>query len=118
MNCFRPKNLLFLYSVSLTMLLSLILIIGFLYQSAVIRTFGYFLTINMRVTKGDAIVLLAGDDTTRVSAAAYLYRTGHAPRILLTNDGIRSGWSEIYGRNLYSVEWTREKLIRKGVPPE
>jgi len=68
--------------------------------------------------RADAIVLLAGDYQERAPVAARLYCEGYAPRVLLTNDGILSGWSSKYNRNLYTVEWTEEELVESGVPRE
>lgn len=45
-----------------------------------------------------------------------LYRDGYAPRIILANDGVFSGWATEYNRNLYQVEWAAEKLVALGVP--
>ena len=67
-------------------------------------------------SRADAIVLLAGDYKERAPAAAQIYHAGCAPMILLTNDGVFSGWSAKYGRNLYQVEWSEEDLVRLGVP--
>lgn len=68
--------------------------------------------------KADALVLLAGDYDERVPAAAVLFRGGYAPRILLTNDGVISGWSTPFNRNLSQTEWAAEALVKAGVPRE
>lgn len=66
----------------------------------------------------DAIVVLAGSYRERVPAAANLYAKGYAPLILLTNDGVRGGWSHKYQRNLYQIERAEELLADLGVPRE
>lgn len=70
------------------------------------------------MAKSDAIVLLAGNHQERAPAAAMLYRDGYAERIILTNDGVLSGWSPKHNRNLYQIEWAEEELARLGVPRE
>lgn len=69
-----------------------------------------------RQSRADAIVLLAGAWKERVPAAAKLYREGCAPKIVLTNDGVISGWSPRHNRNLYNIEWAEEELVKGGVP--
>jgi uncharacterized SAM-binding protein YcdF (DUF218 family) len=64
----------------------------------------------------DAIVLLAGGNGERVRAAARLYQSGLAPKIIMTNDGVLTRWSRNHQRNLYNVEWAREELLSLGVP--
>lgn len=66
--------------------------------------------------QSDAIVLVGGAFQERAPAAAMLYRDGYAPKIVLANDGVFSGWSTKYNRNLYQVEWSEEELVALGVP--
>ena len=66
----------------------------------------------------DAVVVMAGEPRRRLPPAARLYTEGVAPKILLTNDGIFSSWSTEHHRNLYEVEWSRERLLEAGVPEE
>jgi uncharacterized SAM-binding protein YcdF (DUF218 family) len=68
--------------------------------------------------KTDAIVLLAGNFHQRAPAAAFLFRNGNVGKVILTNDGVFSGWSDKYNRNLYQIEWAEEKLVALGVPRE
>lgn len=70
------------------------------------------------IGRSDAIVVLAGSYRERVPAAAKLYERGYAPIILLTNDGVRGGWSRKYQRNLYQIERAEELLVDSGVPQE
>ena len=68
------------------------------------------------LTRSAAIVLLAGSSEERSPRAASLYRAGYAPRIILTNDGVRKGWSREHQRNLYAIERTEIELVKLGVP--
>ncbi len=54
----------------------------------------------------------------RTQKAALVYKQEVAPRILLTDDGGRAGWSRTEQRNLRFVELARNNLIAHGVPPE
>lgn len=75
-----------------------------------------FVVARQAMTRADALVVMAGSRFERVPAAARLYHLGAAPRILLTNDGVRSAWSPEHKRNLSEVEWAREQLLELGVP--
>ena len=61
-------------------------------------------------------VLLAGDFEARSPAAAALYNRRPAARIILTNDGVRMGWSREHQRNLYAIERSEIILRKQGVP--
>jgi len=76
------------------------------------------LTVNKPLAQSDAIVLVGGGFKERAPAAAMLYRDGYAPLVILANDGVFSGWSTKYNRNLYQVEWAEEVLVTLGVPRE
>lgn len=69
-----------------------------------------------KLDKASAIVLLAGACEERTPRAASLYHAKYAPIILLTNDGVRRGWSREHDRNLYSIEMSEIELVRRGVP--
>ena len=68
----------------------------------------------------DAALVLSGSSTyvERTQKAAELYKTGVAPKIFLTDDGERGGWSVAEKRNLPFVELARRRLISGGVPAE
>jgi uncharacterized SAM-binding protein YcdF (DUF218 family) len=70
--------------------------------------------------RADAIAVLGGSSTyvERARLAARLYAEGRAPRLLLTDDGQRGGWSVAEQRNPLFVELAAEELRRAGVPPE
>jgi uncharacterized SAM-binding protein YcdF (DUF218 family) len=75
-----------------------------------------FLTVSRPLKKADAIVLLAGSYEERAPHAAALFSAGSADSIILTNDGVRRGWSRKHQRNLYSFERSTEELVQRGVP--
>jgi len=68
----------------------------------------------------DALVVLSGssDYVERTRRVAQLFGEGRAPKIILTNDGLPSGWSEALGRNPLFVERAEEELQRAGVSRE
>lgn len=68
----------------------------------------------------DAILVLAGSAAyrERSALAAQLFNRGAAPRILLTDDGRTSGWSDTEKENLKYVELARRELVADGVPED
>jgi uncharacterized SAM-binding protein YcdF (DUF218 family) len=68
----------------------------------------------------DALVVLAGSSTylERTRHAAQLFNEGRAPRIILTNDNQKSGWSNERESNPFFVERAADELTRRGVPQE
>lgn len=70
------------------------------------------------LSRADVIVVLGGSAaySERARHAARLYAQGRAPRILLTNDGGRGGWSQTRRENPLFVERAREELLEAGVP--
>ena len=68
--------------------------------------------------RADALVVLSGSAryVERSRRAAELYREGRAPRVWLTNDGLRGPWSEARQTNPLFVERARDELLRAGVP--
>lgn len=68
----------------------------------------------------DAIVVLGGAATyrERASHAARLFGEGRAGLILITNDGVRGGWSREQQRNPFFFERAVVELRRAGVAPE
>lgn len=75
---------------------------------------------NSSLERADAVVVLSGASNyaERARRAAELYREGRAPRILLTDDDLRGGWSKEKETNPLFVERAREELMRAGVPEE
>src|SRR5467141_2615901 len=66
------------------------------------------------------MVVLAGSSTyvERTHRAARLFKEGRAPKIILTKDNLKSGWSAEEGRNPLFVERAAAELKRLGVPSE
>ena len=78
------------------------------------------LIVNEPLGSADAIVVLSGASSyvERTEKAAQLYHEGRAPRLLLTNDDTRGGWSNALQRNPYFVERAADELIKRGVPAD
>lgn len=78
------------------------------------------LIVKSELPHANALVVLAGSSTylERVRRAAQLFHEGRATSIILTNDGIKSGWSAEQERNPLFVERAVEELRRQGVPEE
>ena len=91
---------------------------------ALLPVFGWILArslvVRVPVSSADAIVVMSGSATFRERArhAAALYNEGLAPRIVLTNDYLKSSWSEKEQRNPYYYERSRDELLRAGVPED
>lgn len=79
-----------------------------------------YLVIEKPLENADAILVLAGSSAyqERTEKAARLFQQGIAPRVLLTDDGERGGWSVSERRNMPFVELARQNLIFHGVPAE
>jgi uncharacterized SAM-binding protein YcdF (DUF218 family) len=78
------------------------------------------LIVEKPLTRADAILVLSGSSVylERTEKAAELYKQGIAPRVFLTDDGERGGWSRAERKNFQYVELARNVLIEKGVPSE
>ena len=78
------------------------------------------LAVEKPLQSADAIYVLSGSDAyiERADEAAKLFKEKIAPKIFLTNDGLKSGWSQNEQRNPYFVERARSELIARGVPAE
>ncbi len=79
-----------------------------------------FLIVEKPLEHADAIMVLSGSAVykERTGKAAELFKQGVAPRVFITDDGRRSGWSQSERTNLPFVELERRELIEKGVPPD
>lgn len=68
----------------------------------------------------EAIVMLSGSATyrERTAHAAKLYNEGRAPRVILTNDNVQSGWSESEQRNPLYYERAISELRAASVPAD
>jgi uncharacterized SAM-binding protein YcdF (DUF218 family) len=78
-----------------------------------------FLIVRAEVQSPDAIIVLSGSSTyiERASWAAKLYREGRAPMVVLTNDGVISGWDNRENRNPLFYELSMRRMQQDGVPP-
>ena len=83
-------------------------------------TAAQLLVVHTPVSNADAIVVMSGSATFRERArhAAALYKEGRAPRIVLTNDYLKSSWSPEEQRNPYYYERSLDELSHAGVPME
>ncbi len=79
-----------------------------------------YLAVEKPLESADAIFVLSGSDAyiARTDEAAKLFKEKIAPKIFLTNDGLKSGWNQKEQRNPYFVERARWELIDQGVPAE
>lgn len=77
-----------------------------------------FLIIEKPLEKADAILVLGGSAVyvERTQKAASLYNKGVAPKIFLTDDGEKAGWSQTEQRNPPFVDLAKKELIAQGVP--
>jgi len=68
----------------------------------------------------EAVAVLAGSSTyvERARRAAEVFGEGRAPRVLLTDDGQRGGWSREEERNPLFVERAAGELRARGVPAD
>jgi uncharacterized SAM-binding protein YcdF (DUF218 family) len=78
------------------------------------------LIVSKPLEQADVILVLGGSSVyiERTQKAAELYKKGVAPKIVLTDDGGRAGWSRLEQRNPPYVELAQKELIRQGVPLE
>ncbi|MDQ6785598.1 MAG: YdcF family protein [Acidobacteriota bacterium] len=78
------------------------------------------LIVEKPLARADAILVLSGSSVylERTEKAAELYKQGIAPRVFLTDDGERAGWSRSARENPLFVELERKSLTEQGVPAE
>lgn len=76
------------------------------------------LVVNTDLPRADALVVMSGSTVyaERARHAARLFHEGRAPKVILTNDGVRGGWSQEEGRNVSFNERAVAELRRAGVP--
>jgi len=76
-----------------------------------------FLHVQQWVASADAIVVLSGPGTyvERTDLTARLYHERRAPLVVLSNEGLLSGWSASDQRNLYFYELAARRLQQHGV---
>ena len=70
------------------------------------------------ISNADVIVVLSNPSAyvERAQHAAQLWTSGRAPRVILTNEHLLSGWSEAEQRNPFFSERATAELKRSGVP--
>lgn len=75
------------------------------------------LIVSAELPRADAVVVLAGSSAylERTRSAADLFRAGRATKVLLTDDGQLSGWSNELQRNPRFVERAAAELAHAGV---
>ncbi|MCY7375335.1 MAG: YdcF family protein [Pyrinomonadaceae bacterium] len=78
------------------------------------------LIVEKPLERADVILVLAGSSVylERTDRAAEIYKQGGFPKIVLTDDGEKGGWSRVEQRNPPYVELARKNLIAQGVPSE
>lgn len=98
--------------------LTRLLIIGLVVWSLVAWLAARYLVTQADLPHADALVVLSGSAlyAERAQWAARLFKEGRAPRVILSNDNLRGGWSEADEKNLLFYERSRDELIRSGVP--
>jgi uncharacterized SAM-binding protein YcdF (DUF218 family) len=79
-----------------------------------------WLVIETAPAHADALAVLGGASTymERAGYAARLFDEGFAPKVLLTDDGQRGGWSQAQQRNPFFVERAAAVLEADGVSAE
>jgi uncharacterized SAM-binding protein YcdF (DUF218 family) len=77
-----------------------------------------WLIVKSELSSADAIVVLSGSATyvERANYAAKLYGEGRAPIVIVTDDGLLSGWSQTEERNPSFYELASRELQSHGVP--
>ena len=76
-----------------------------------------FLHVQQQVTAPEAIVVLSGPGTyiERTDWASKLYQERRAPLVVISSEGLLSGWSASDDRNLYFYELAARRLQQHGV---
>ncbi len=77
-----------------------------------------WLVLETEPARADVLAVLGGASTyeERAEYAAQLFKAGFAPRVVLTDDGQRGGWSQAEQRNPFFVERSAAILESTGVP--
>lgn len=78
------------------------------------------LIVEKPLERAEAILVLSGSSVylERTRKAAELFKKGIAPKIFLTDDGVKGGWNQELRRNPFFVERARWELINQGVPED
>jgi uncharacterized SAM-binding protein YcdF (DUF218 family) len=75
------------------------------------------LIVDSDLPRADVLVVLGGSANyiERAEAAAEIFKAGRVKKIILTNDGQQSGWSNAEQRNPLFVERASTELQRQGI---
>lgn len=116
----RPKRVAFIATKKKTKRLLIVALAGAIGWFALAWAGAKFLIVKSEMPSADAIVVLSGSSTyiERAAHAAGLYREGRAPIVVLTNDGLLSGWDAKEQRNFYFCELAARELQQRGVPAD
>ena len=78
------------------------------------------LIVEKPLERADVILVLGGSSVylERTEKAAEIYKQTVAPRIVLTDDDEKTGWSRAEKRNIPYVEMAQRNLVALGVPIE
>ena len=99
-------------------------LIGFIFLLAAWIFLAPFVATGLIVEKplerADVILVLGGSSVylERTEKAAEIYKQSVAPRIVLTDDGEKTGWSRTEKRNIPYVEMAQRNLVALGIPAE
>ena len=99
---------------------ALALLIAVAVWALIAPTLANHLIVEKPFEHADAIIVLSGSAVykERTRKAAVLFKQGVAPRIFITDDGDRAGWSQGERTNLPFVELEQRELIANGVMPD
>lgn len=78
------------------------------------------LIVEQPIERAEAILVLGGSAAyiERTQKAVQLFKNNVSPKIFLTNDGTKAGWSKRKQRNLPYVELAERSLIGQGISKE
>lgn len=76
------------------------------------------LIVRSEPSRADAMIVLSGAPVyaERIRHASRLFLQGHAPLVILTDDGLAGPWSRQQQKNPRSIERGRDMLLAAGVP--
>jgi uncharacterized SAM-binding protein YcdF (DUF218 family) len=86
-----------------------------------LRFVGRALVVEDALAPADAVVIMAGGIPSREATAAGLYRSGWAPRVVLSNDFTPDRVRELIALGARRLDYQGESLVvleRHGVPPD
>jgi uncharacterized SAM-binding protein YcdF (DUF218 family) len=83
-------------------------------------SFARALIVRAEPAVADAIIVLSGSavQAERIAWASELFKQGHTSRVLVTNDGVRGGWSRARQARPMMVARARQALVEAGVPAD